>query len=114
MTPDEALDMYRRQIAEHGETVTVRRWSGPAAARVATDVATLARVAGYQPREIVGPVIAGDCRVIALVDTLGALLPLTTADKLVIRGREVAIKGIDDNTRRIAGTLIAIEIQAAG
>jgi hypothetical protein len=69
---------------------------------------------GYQPKELIGAIVQGDRKVIALIDALGALLPLTTTDKLVIRGREVAIKAVDDNTRRIGGTLIALEIQAAG
>jgi hypothetical protein len=88
---------------------------GPGQGRApAAEVAVLARVLSYQPHEIVGSVVQGDRRVIALVDALGALLPLTTADKLVIRGREVAIKAVDDNTRRVAGTLIALELQVQG
>ena len=51
---------------------------------------------------------------IALVDTLSAILPLTNDDKLVIRGAEVAILAVDDETRRIHGTLIALEIQVRG
>lgn len=114
MTPAVALDSHRRFLAEGGEDIIVRRWSGPSGARVATDVTALARVMGYLSREIVGPVLVGDRKVIMLVDTLGALLPLTTADKLMIRGREVAIKAVDDNTRRVQGVLIALEIQVAG
>jgi hypothetical protein len=114
MTPAEAIASHQKFIAELGETILVRRYSGTGAARTKVDVATTARVMGYAPRDLVGSITQGDRRVIALADTLAALLPLTNSDKLVIRGREVAIKAVDDNTRRIAGTLIALEIQAAG
>ncbi|GIQ73192.1 hypothetical protein [Bradyrhizobium sp. RD5-C2] len=111
MTPDDSLDQHRRMIGEVGETIVVRRRLNGA---IVAEVETTARVMGYQPREIAGMIQAGDRKVIALVDTLAALLPLTAADKLVIRNRECAIKSVDDNTRRIAGVLIALEIQAAG
>jgi hypothetical protein len=114
MTADEALAQHRAFLAEIGEDIVVRRYSGTGPTRTATDVTTRARVTGYQPRELVGAIVQGDRKVIALADNVAALLPLTTTDKLVIRGHEVAIKAVDDNTRRISGVLIALEIQAAG
>jgi hypothetical protein len=42
------------------------------------------------------------------------LLPITTNDKIVIRGKELAIKAVDDNTRRIGTTLIALTLQVGG
>lgn len=114
MTPAEALALHRAFINEQGEDVIVRRYSGTGVARVPADVTTKARVIGYAPGQLVGGIVQGDVKVIALVDTLSGLLPLTTNDKLVIRGAEKAIKGVDDNTRRIQGTLIALEIWARG
>ena len=106
MTPAQALDMYRRMLAEVGEDVIVRRWSGPSGARAKVEATARARVAGYQPQEVVGAIIAGDRKVIMINDpsalvaagnvALSTLLPLTTADKLVVRGRECAIKAADD------------------
>jgi hypothetical protein len=58
--------------------------------------------------------VQGDRRVIALVDTLSSILPVTISDKCVVRGKELAIKAVDDNTRRIGGTLIALELQVGG
>jgi hypothetical protein len=110
MTPDQALKSHRAFINAAGEDIVVRRYGDDAP----TEATTRARVMGYLPNQIVGSVTAGDRRVIALVDTLAAMLPLTRKDKLVIRGREVAIKAVDDSTRRIGGTLIALEIQADG
>jgi hypothetical protein len=114
MNAAEALASHRAMVAEIGEAVTVRRYSGPGASRSHVDTPTQARVTGYLPQEIVGDVTQGDRKVIALADTLAAVLPLTTSDRLVIRGREVAIKAVDDNTRRIGGVLVALVIQAAG
>lgn len=124
MTPDQALASHRKMLAAVGESVTVRRYSGTGAGRAAVEAVALARVMGYEPKEIVGAVQQGDRKVIMLNDpdaavpsgkvALSTLLPLDNDDQLVIRGAEVAIQGIDDSTRRIAGTLIAIEIQVRG
>lgn len=125
MTPAEALGMHRRMLSEVGETVLVRRYSGKGASRaVATEAAALARVMGYQPQQIVGAVRQGDRRVILLNDpsaavpagkvALSTLLPLSSDDFLVIGGNEVEIDGVDDATRRIQGTLVALEIQVRG
>ena len=114
MTPAEAIDQFRRMLAEVGETIQVRRYSGLGAARTYVDTPTLARVIGYQPKDLVGAIVQGDVRVITDPAPLAAMLPLTVDDKLVIRGVEHAIKGIDDNTRRIQGVLVGLDIQAAG
>ena len=114
MTAEEALASHRSFINEVGETVYVRRFTGTPPSLTTTDTATKARVMGYAPREIVGPITEGDRKVIALVDTLSGILPLTTNDALVVRGKEMIIKAIDDNTRRIGGTLIALELRVGG
>lgn len=120
MNAAEALASHRAMLAEVGEDIVIRRYSGPAGpdGRPKTDVTTRARVTGYQPRELVGGIVQGDRKVIALVDSLGAILPLiagaSSNDKVVVRGEELGIVAVDDSTRRIGGTLIAIEIQARG
>jgi hypothetical protein len=45
---------------------------------------------------------------------LSELLPLRTSDTLAFRQREAAIMYIDDDTRRVAGVLIALEITIRG
>lgn len=114
MTPSEALESHRRVLNDVGRDIIVRRWSGPSDARVHTDVTTRARVIGYAPEKVVGAVEVGDRKVIALVDSLSSMLPLLDSDKVVIDGVEFGIRFVDDQTRRIAGTLIALEIQIAG
>nr|DAH82780.1 MAG TPA: hypothetical protein [Caudoviricetes sp.] len=106
---------HRDSIKRIGEDIFVRRYVGTGTARTrGPDVKTQAVVNGYQPIELVGSIVQGDVKVIALVDTLEALLPLTTNDILVIRGKEFAIKSVDDNTRRVGGVLVALVIHAAG
>lgn len=107
MNAAEAFAQHRAFLAEIGEDVIIRRIGVP-------DVTVRARVVGYKPDELVGPIVQGDVKIIALVDTLGDRLPLTTNDSAVVRGKVKRIKGVDDNTRRIGGTLIALEIQAGG
>lgn len=109
-----ALNQHRRMIAEVGETISVRRYSGTGPARTYVDTQAKARVTGYAPRDLVGAIVQGDRRVIVLADTLSGVLPISTSDKLVVRGRELAIKAVNDSTRRTGGVLIALEIQAAG
>lgn len=124
MTPAAAIDMHRRFLAEVGEDIVIRRYTGTGTPRPKVEATVRARVMGYEPKELVGTIVQGDRKILALVDpdatvasgmvALSTLLPLNNNDKAVVRGKELAIKAIDDNTRRIAGTLIALEIQAAG
>jgi hypothetical protein len=108
--------LYRRQLEQTGETVTLRRVnsSGPP-----TDVPVLARVAGFSPQELVGGVNVGDRKIIILaedVETSGFPVPIKAGgtDKIMVRGKSLTILDVDDSTRRIAGTLVAYEIRASG
>lgn len=115
MTPADAKRMYRRQIDLHGETITLRRVNPSPTAP--TDVTLLAKVSGYQPEELVGGITTGDRRVIVLADDIGSFpVPFKTGgtDKVIVRGRTLNIGVVDDSTRRIAGVLIAYDLQCRG
>lgn len=127
MSPDDALDMHRRLLADDGSgTVIVRRYAGKGASRaVVAEAEALARVAMYKPEQIVGAVVQGDRKAIVINDpaaavsagkvALASLLPLSKyTDALVIGGAEVAIEGVDDQARRVQGVLIALELQVRG
>lgn len=105
---------YKRTMGMVGENIAVRRFSGSGPSRTHADTSVRGRVTGYEPKELVGSIQQGDRKVICLVDTLGSVLPVTTGDALMIRGKQLAIITVDDNTRRVSGTLIALEIQARG
>jgi hypothetical protein len=113
-TAAEALRAHREMLADVGEDIIIRRYTGTGSPRSKSDTVTRARVMGYEPKDLVGSIVQGDRKIIALVDGLAGILPITTNDKAVVRGKELAIKAVDDSTRRIAGILIALEIQASG
>ncbi len=117
MTPDDCLETYRRHMEEVGEEITIRRYTGTGQNRPQTNVIVLARVMEYDPQELIGTINQGDRKLIVLIDDLissGFSLPVMKNDKTIVRGRELNIEKVDDNTRRINGVLIAYEIQARG
>jgi hypothetical protein len=125
MTPAQALDSYRRMLAKAGEDITVRRYGGTGGARaIVMQAVARGRPIGAGATQLVGETVQRDCKVILINDPaapiangnvpLAAMLPLTESDKLFFRGAEVAIQAIDDSTRRIQGTLVALEIQVRG
>jgi hypothetical protein len=121
----EMLDDHRELVGEDGEDIIVRRFTGPAGPNRAKTEATIrARVSGLESATLIGAVVQGKCKIIALNDpdapvpagmvALASLLPLTLDDILVVRGRQLVMEAIDDNTRRVGGVLVALNIQAKG
>lgn len=116
MTPQQIRADYAATFDRVGEFVVVRRFTGAGQNRPRFDYEARARVMGFDPRDLVGNIIEGDRKVILLAEDLIAAqcpLPLVVGDNLkaVVRGKEVSIKAVDDNTRRVAGVLIAIELR---
>lgn len=117
LSPDRVKADYAASFARVGEDVLIRRYSGPAGpSRPHVDTPARARATECKPEELIGPIIQGDRNLVVLVDAaVTAILPVLTTDKMVIRGKECAIRTPpDDNTRRLAGVLIALELTAAG
>lgn len=114
MTPAQAIASYRRQLAAHGESVTLRRIN---ATPPNTEQPLTARVVAYRPEELTGAIQQGDLRVVFLAEDIGSFpLPLRerSSDKLVIDGIETTIQAVDTMTRRIAGTTVAYELRVRG
>jgi hypothetical protein len=119
MTPDAARASYRRALDQAGETILIRRYTGAGTSRPQSSWPVRARVVAYEPKELVGGIVQGDRKLIVLQeDLVAAGFPgrIETGPnwKAVVRGVELQIKAADDNTRRIAGELIAYEIRAGG
>ncbi|SDC06653.1 hypothetical protein SAMN05216337_1001169 [Bradyrhizobium brasilense] len=117
MTPDAARQSYRRALSQAGGIVTVRRYYGSGSPRSKHERDCLGKEASYQPSEIVGSILQGDWMIILLAEDLEAgavTLPLLPTDKVVVRGKELTIAGIDDKKRRISGVLCAYELQVRG
>lgn len=104
-------------IADDGEWIKIRRYTGLGNSRPRFDVDVRARVTSFHPDELVGAIQQGDRKLIVLADDLIAAqfaLPITASDKAVVRGRELAIVAPDDSTRRLGTVLIAYELAARG
>jgi hypothetical protein len=115
MTPDQARSTYRRYLPDR---VAIRRYSGPAGPnRTPNDTPCRARVKGDSAGVLVGDVMQFSYHAVVLVEDLelgGFILPLTTADKLVFQGKELAISFPDNATRSVGGELIAYNVLAKG
>jgi hypothetical protein len=114
-TAASAKAAYARALKER---VTLRRYTGAGTTRPRFDAENVrARTVGYEPHELVGAIVQGDRKMIVFADDLiakGFTLPVTTNDKVVVRGKELAIQAADDSTRRVDGVLIALELQVRG
>lgn len=117
MTPEQCRASYRRFLDHVGETVLIRRYTGAGASRPRFDAEVVARVTEFDPSELVGTIQQGDRKLIVLAEDLFNAqfpLPLKRGDKAVVRGKELNIEAPDDNSRRVAGELIAWELQVRG
>jgi hypothetical protein len=112
VTPADALAIHQAQINENGQAVSIRRYTGTGPSRTSADTATVGYVRNYGSNELIGSISQGDQVAVVLIDTLSGILPVTTSDKLVVGTKEFAIK--NPMKRVVGGTLIALEIHAAG
>lgn len=104
---------YRSMLSRYGETIQVRRFSGVGAERTYTDYPALARSDGGDAKPLAGQINEHDRKIIVLAQDLvdaGLAFPVTNDDAVVIRGREIAITGVDDHTVVVAGTLVALRL----
>jgi hypothetical protein len=115
----ELLAQYQRKIAKVGQDIAIRRYVSVGGIRTPQDTATRAYVRYAGDKELIGTSQQGELVAYALVDSLAAILPVTTNDRLVIfddqsgpRGKETAIKSIIKRTPE--GQLIALEMHAVG
>ena len=121
MTPEATRSTYRRMLDQVGELVVLRRYSGLGKTRTKRDFAVQARVTSYQPNELVGTIIQGDRKIIMMnADVLATsfTLPIKPGDKVVVeregKSKELNVQAVDDSSRRIGETTIALEVQCRG
>jgi hypothetical protein len=105
--------LYLDAISTVGENVIIRNYSGTT--ETYTDATVRARVVDFSPDQLVGAIVQGDRKLIMLAaDVVGVELTATQNCKVVVRGKELQVKSVDDNTRRVQGDLIAYEIVVGG
>lgn len=113
MTPQAAIDAYRRALTDRISITRTPRTGDPSSA---SDVS--AQVRFYRPEEIAGAIQQGDREVIVLKDELdrqGFPCPPHPDDKLRDGdGKALTVKSCDANTRRVAQTTIAYILQCRG
>jgi hypothetical protein len=115
MNAAQAAAVYRRRLQE---PVAIRRFTGPRGpGRTATDYPAMGHVKGTAPEALVGDVMQQTGHCVVNVESLvagGFALPITTADKLVVGGRELAISLVDSWTHYVAGALRAYRLTVKG
>jgi hypothetical protein len=110
---DKIAAAYRAALKE---TIIVRRYTGAGPTRPHFDAEARGLASGYAPNELAGEVQQGDQRVLVLASDLiakGFALPLTAADKVIVKGRELAILSPGQRTAP-DGTVVVYELQARG
>lgn len=104
--------LYRRTL---NDQVIIRRYSG--SPRVPMDYPCRAKVNGSSETVLIGTVAQYLYSAVVLAEDLvngGFDLPVTTNDKMVYQGRELAIEFPDSATRTDGTEIIAINIHAKG
>src|SRR5689334_3313066 len=90
----EMLDDHREFLADDGEDILIRRYTGTGPVRPKTEAKVRARVTGLESATLIGAIVQGKCQIIAINDPLASapagmvaladLLPITTTDKVVL------------------------------
>ena len=68
MTPTQGLSVYRRMIAQRGQTVLLRRYANVEGLRLAADCSVRVVVQEYAPDVLTGPLVQGERHVILLAE----------------------------------------------
>jgi hypothetical protein len=128
MTPDQALNSLRRQLAAHGEPVTIRRLArtSPALAEASVSCRGFVRPfgQGQQKVDLIGSVAQQDVNVIISPDEIVAAGWTSGGQsgldpRLPIKGNKITIAGKERNIEAahpiiLDGVLVRIEMQARG
>lgn len=113
MTPAAAIAMLDRQIAEHGQEITLRKVNAPTDGTA--DIAVRAFVRGFRPEELAGGVQQSDSKVIlspTVLDGTPFAAGVKRLDKILIDGRLRNVEGV--NPVRINGMAVRHELWVKG
>lgn len=112
MTPEGAIASLDRQIARHGQPITLRRVVANAPAIEAT---LYGFVRGYRPDELVGGIQQGDTEVVLSPSRLkaaGWMSDPKRLDKVIVAGR---IRNVENAVPiYIRGTVVRYNLQVRG
>lgn len=114
MDTEQVKALYARSFTING---VIRRYTGSPGVRTPHDVPCRLTGEGQSSAVLAGSVTEQGYEILALREDLvtgGFSLPITTADKLVMNGRELAILSVDLATRAINDTVIADRLRVKG
>lgn len=112
MTPAEAIAKLDRQIAKHGQDITLRRVV-PNAPAIEKPSRAFAR--GYRPDELAGGIQQGDTLMILSPSTMPAEFvstPLKVNDRIISDGRTRNVQYVDPV--RIDGVIVRFNVLVRG
>lgn len=113
MTPDEAIASLDAQLTLHGQSVTLRRYTGTLTPpRAHTDVAATCFVRSLKSDELVGTIDQTWSRVVVSPTGNGSLLPLVKGDKIVVASKERNVEF--PQPVYIQSTLVRMDVLVSG
>jgi hypothetical protein len=114
MSPDQAVAMLDSQLAEHGELITLRRYTAPSGTpRPKTDLADIpAFVRAVKPEEFFGNVDSTFSNVTLSPTNFTPLWPLVKGDKVMIDGRERNVEMV--KPIKLGNVLVRCNLVVAG
>lgn len=114
MTPETARAALRRQLAAHGEPVTITRGFGGESPTTVAGIRV--RIMDHTSDHLAGGVHQGERKAIVSAEDIAATVlgaPLIN-DRIGWNGKNLVVKAVDEATRRVAGTVIGYELKVAG
>lgn len=114
MRPSEAQKMYRDQLTDHGEVMTLRRPALQGGQQV--DVDGHGRFREFDANDLVGSIVSAERTVVLLAEDFASFpLPIKpNSDRLIVAGRSYVIKSVNDTKARIAGVTVAYWLYVSG
>lgn len=114
MTPQEAISALDRQLAAHGQKITLRRYTASSGTpRPKTDLVNVPSfVRAVKADDLVGEVKQTSSKVTLSPTDIMSLWPLKTSDKVVIDGSEREIMAV--KPFKLADNLVRCDLVVAG
>lgn len=113
MTPAEAKEMLKTQLASHGQDITLRRYTAASGTpRPSDDLPVRAFVRAVKAEEIVGRIDSTFSNVAFDPEDAGALWPVRKDDKVMIDGKTRNVEVVKPIT--LAGVLVRCDLVVAG
>lgn len=112
MTPQQAISALDRQLAVHGQDVTLRTYSGSGEAREPSDVMVRVLARDYRPSEVGGGVVQGMAKFIMSPTQIVSEAWPSIGDFIVWQAREYRVSAAP--RIELQGEVVRIDLEAEG